>query len=50
LLTAYVYYWSEQQKAMLAKCLEALKGGDVLTVWKLDHLGRPLQDLICWMI
>lgn len=30
----------------LEKCLQALKAGDTLTVWKLDRLGRLLRDLI----
>ncbi len=30
----------------LAKCLKALKKGDMLIVWKLDRLGRSLSDLI----
>jgi len=30
----------------LAKCLKALKNGDILIVWKLDRLGRSLRDLI----
>jgi DNA invertase Pin-like site-specific DNA recombinase len=30
----------------LTKCLNALKDGDTLIVWKLDRLGRSLHDLI----
>jgi DNA invertase Pin-like site-specific DNA recombinase len=30
----------------LKRCLEELKPGDTLIVWKLDRLGRSLRDLI----
>ncbi|MGY2492644.1 recombinase family protein [Cupriavidus sp. CP313] len=30
----------------LAHCLKALREGDTLVVWRLDRLGRNLQDLI----
>ncbi|KWK96366.1 DNA invertase [Burkholderia ubonensis] len=30
----------------LAQCLKALREGDTLVVWRLDRLGRNLQDLI----
>lgn len=30
----------------LLECFKGLKVGDVLTVWKLDRLGRSLHDLI----
>lgn len=30
----------------LESCLKALRGGDTLTVWRLDRLGRSLADLI----
>ncbi len=34
------------QRAALERALRAVKAGDVLVVWKLDRLGRSLQDLI----
>jgi DNA invertase Pin-like site-specific DNA recombinase len=34
------------KRPALTKCLKALKADDVLTVWKLDRLGRSLRDLI----
>lgn len=30
----------------LAQCLKALRKGDTLVVWRLDRLGRNVQDLI----
>lgn len=34
------------ERPELAQCLKALRSGDTLTVWRLDRLGRNLQDLI----
>lgn len=30
----------------LTRCLEALRAGDILIVWKLDRLGRSLSHLV----
>ncbi len=37
---------STLNRPKLKKALEFLKEGDILVVWKLDRLGRSLQDLI----
>jgi DNA invertase Pin-like site-specific DNA recombinase len=34
------------KRPQLKKCLELLDADDVLTVWKMDRLGRSLRDLI----
>jgi len=34
------------ERPELQHCLKALRQGDTLTVWRLDRLGRNLQDLI----
>ena len=34
------------KRPALARCLKALRPGDILIVWKLDRLGRSLRDLI----
>jgi DNA invertase Pin-like site-specific DNA recombinase len=35
-----------QKRPELEKCLETLKPGDTLVVWRLDRLGRSLRELI----
>ena len=35
-----------RERLELAKCLDALRSGDTLTVWRLDRLGRSLKDLV----
>ena len=37
---------SNRERPQLAKCLDALRHGDTLTVWRLDRLGRSLKDLV----
>ncbi len=34
------------KRPALRRCLDTLKTGDTLIVWKLDRLGRSLRDLI----
>jgi DNA invertase Pin-like site-specific DNA recombinase len=34
------------KRPALARCLKALEHGDMLTVWKLDRLGRSVRDLL----
>lgn len=38
------------ERAGLAKVKELLRAGDTLVVWRLDRLGRSLQDLIGWAL
>jgi len=35
-----------KERPELARCLDALRPGDTLTVWRLDRLGRSLKDLV----
>lgn len=37
---------SRDDRPGLAACLRSLRAGDVLTVWKLDRLGRTLAHLV----
>lgn len=37
---------STANRPELAHCLKALRTGDTLVVWRLDRLGRSLQDLV----
>jgi DNA invertase Pin-like site-specific DNA recombinase len=37
------------KRPALLRCLKGLEHGDTLIVWKLDHLGRSLRDLIAML-
>ena len=37
---------SNRERPELAKCMEALRSGDTLTVCRLDKLGRSFKDLV----
>ena len=37
---------AETDRPRLAKCLEAVQGGDILVVWRLDRLVRSMRHLI----
>jgi DNA invertase Pin-like site-specific DNA recombinase len=39
----------DRKRPALAKALQRIERGDVLTVWRLDRLGRSLRDLIAIM-
>lgn len=37
---------SGKTRPQLAECLRTLRAGDVLTVWRLDRLGRSMSELV----
>lgn len=37
---------ASRERPELGKCLDALREGDTLIVWRLDRLGRSLKDLV----
>ena len=36
----------KDKRPQLENCLQALRNGDTLYIWRLDRLGRSLKDLI----
>lgn len=37
---------ASRERPELNRCLDMLRAGDTLTVWRLDRLGRSLKDLV----
>lgn len=37
---------ASRERPELNRCLDTLRSGDTLTVWRLDRLGRSLKDLV----
>ena len=37
---------SSRERPELVRCLDSLREGDTLVVWRLDRLGRSLKDLV----
>jgi len=40
------YSGASRERPELSRCLDTLRKGDTLTVWRLDRLGRSLKDLV----
>lgn len=37
---------ASRERPQLTRCLDTLRSGDTLVVWRLDRLGRSLKDLV----